>query len=113
MIDLYWLYSHPAYFWTILLSCLAWTLFWKGFGLWFAARNRQSGWFVAMLLLNTLGILPIIYLIFFRPAKKELVIGKPPKEKTDSKRVELKNENGSLKSSAKEAKVKKESKNKE
>ena len=40
-----------------------WDLIWKGFALWRAGRNNQPGWFVALLILNTVGILPIIYLL--------------------------------------------------
>lgn len=45
---------------------LVWVLIWKGLGLWHSARNKQKIWFIAMLILNTAGILPIIYLLFFR-----------------------------------------------
>ncbi|HET7673626.1 MAG TPA: DUF5652 family protein [Candidatus Saccharimonadales bacterium] len=44
-----------------------WELVWKGVALWKTGRNRQPGWFVAILILNTVGILPIIYLLFFQP----------------------------------------------
>ena len=43
-----------------------WTLVWKGFGLWYAAEKKQKWWFIAILILNTLGLLPIIYLIWFK-----------------------------------------------
>ena len=43
-----------------------WSLIWKGIGLYRAARNKDKGWFVAILLLNTLGILPIVYLLLKR-----------------------------------------------
>jgi methionyl-tRNA synthetase len=35
----------------------------KGLALWRAGRNDQRGWFVALLLVNTLGILELIYLM--------------------------------------------------
>jgi len=41
---------------------ILWTLIWKGFALWRAALLRQKYWFIAMLFINTLGILEIIYL---------------------------------------------------
>lgn len=44
-----------------------WELVWKGFGLWKAAKNGQTGWFIAILVLNTLGVLPILYLYAFSP----------------------------------------------
>jgi methionyl-tRNA synthetase len=39
----------------------------KGFALWHAARGSQKAWFIIMLIINTAGILPLIYLIWFRP----------------------------------------------
>jgi hypothetical protein len=41
---------------------LIWTIVWKGLALWRAAKNNHTGWFVALLIINTLGILEIIYL---------------------------------------------------
>jgi len=38
----------------------------KGFALWFSARAKQKFWFVALIIFNTMGILPAIYLLFFR-----------------------------------------------
>lgn len=42
-----------------------WTIIWKGMALWKAAGNKHKNWFIAMLILNTAGILPIIYIYFF------------------------------------------------
>jgi hypothetical protein len=42
----------------------------KGFALWRAARNNSSGWFVTLLLINTLGILEILYLFVWGRPKK-------------------------------------------
>lgn len=53
----------------LLLPILAWTMFWKGWALWRAAKDDQKYWFVAILLVNTLGVLEIIYLARF--AKKK------------------------------------------
>ena len=39
----------------------------KGYAMWYAARNDQKGWFVAILAINSVGILPLVYLFFFRP----------------------------------------------
>ena len=41
---------------------LLWSLFWKGLALWHSGRRGQPWWFVIMLVLNTVGILEIIYL---------------------------------------------------
>jgi hypothetical protein len=45
---------------------IAWAVIWKGIALWHAARNRQLVWYIAILIVNTVGILEIVYLIFFR-----------------------------------------------
>lgn len=48
----------------------------KGYALWHAARRNEVGWFVALLILNTMGILELIYLYFIvkkwnKPARHE------------------------------------------
>jgi len=40
-----------------------WELVWKAFALWKSARNSEKAWFIAILLINTLGLLPITYLL--------------------------------------------------
>lgn len=42
----------------------------KAIALWKSARNSQKVWFVALLIVNSLGVLPIIYLLFFAKKKK-------------------------------------------
>lgn len=41
---------------------LLWSFFWKGLALWHSAQRRQPWWFVILLIVNTVGILEIIYL---------------------------------------------------
>jgi hypothetical protein len=45
--------------WIIYL--LVWTLICKGLALWKAARNNSKTWFVVLLVVNTLGILDLLY----------------------------------------------------
>jgi hypothetical protein len=54
----------PAYLLNpyILLPLIAWSVTWKGLALWKAAKNDSKPWFVALLVINTLGILEILYL---------------------------------------------------
>lgn len=49
-----------------------WSTVWKGFALWRAARYGQRNWFIAILVLNTIGILEIIYLLYFSKKKLSL-----------------------------------------
>lgn len=53
----------------LLVLIVLWTLFWKGYAVWTAVKNNHKGWFVAVLVFNTFGILEIIYL--FCIAKKK------------------------------------------
>jgi Family of unknown function (DUF5652) len=50
----------------MILGALTWSLVWKGIALWKAGRNNQMGWFIFIFLINTLGILEIVYLIGFQ-----------------------------------------------
>jgi methionyl-tRNA synthetase len=54
--------SIPSMLLFLILIAALWSLFWKGAALWRAARNGDGAWFVVMLLINTLGILELIYL---------------------------------------------------
>jgi 4-amino-4-deoxy-L-arabinose transferase-like glycosyltransferase len=54
--------------WLFFLMSL-WVLPWKGVALWKAARADQKKWFVALLLLNTLAILEILYIFVFSKKK--------------------------------------------
>jgi len=66
----YWdFWSSPI--WVTLFSlAVAWSAVWKGIALWRAGRNGSLTWFIVLLLVNTLGILEIIY-IFGLSQKKE------------------------------------------
>ena len=41
---------------------IIWVLIWKGTALWKSARKGSKLWFVLILILNTAGILPILYI---------------------------------------------------
>jgi hypothetical protein len=42
-----------------------WSLIWKGLALWKSARKGSPVWFVILLVLNTVGILEILYIFLF------------------------------------------------
>lgn len=56
--------------WIILI--FLWQLAWKGVALWRAAKLGQKNWFIAMLVVSSIGILEIIYLFAF--AKEKLTL---------------------------------------
>lgn len=49
---------------------MVWSLVWKGWALWKAAKNDSKGWFIALLILNTVGILEIIYIFLVAKSSK-------------------------------------------
>jgi len=57
----------PTPFLISLLVILAiWDMIWKFIALWKSARNNQLGWFICIAIFNTVGILPIIYILTHR-----------------------------------------------
>lgn len=64
-----WMSGLAAAFSFLLLPLIVWSLFWKGWALWRAAKNDSKGWFIALLILNTLGILEILYIFVFGSKK--------------------------------------------
>ena len=54
--------------WAIVLV-FVWTLIWKGLALWISARKSQKIWFVILLIVNTIGILDILYIFLFSKIK--------------------------------------------
>jgi len=49
-----------------------WSTLLKGIALWRAANLKQRNWFIVMLIVNTIGILELVYL--FRFASKRLTV---------------------------------------
>lgn len=50
----------------LFLIIALWSVAWKTLAVWHAARNKQRLWMIALLLVNTVGVLEIIYLAWFR-----------------------------------------------
>lgn len=65
-----WLLGIGGFFFLLLLL---WSIAWKGLALWKAAREGSKPWFVVLLVVNTVGILEILYLYVF--SKKSSPVG--------------------------------------
>ena len=65
--------------WWLIVVLLIWTLPWKGVALWKAARNESLWWFIVLLIVNTLGVLEILYIFVFSLGEE----GKHHKKKND------------------------------
>lgn len=48
-----------------MLLLVIWTLYWKYHALWYAAKHDHKWWFIALMVINTAGILEILYLYVF------------------------------------------------
>lgn len=51
------------------LMGLALELLFKGIALWRCGRNNQLGWYIVLFIINTAGILPLLYILFFQRKK--------------------------------------------
>jgi hypothetical protein len=55
--------------WWLLIILGLWTLPWKGWALWKSARQNEKWWFIALLVINTVGLLEILYNFVFGKKK--------------------------------------------
>ena len=52
-----------SWFIPLIIILALWDGVWKLIALWKAARNKHLAWFICIALINTVGILPIIYIL--------------------------------------------------
>jgi hypothetical protein len=57
-----WLLGVMAITLPLFILLLAWMFVWKGLALWHSARRGQYWWFLILLVVNTFGILELVYL---------------------------------------------------
>lgn len=57
----------------ILLPIMVWVLLWKGYAMWTAAQLKHKGWFIVLLIANTVAILDIFYIFFIAKKGKALL----------------------------------------
>lgn len=69
-----------AGFFTLVLIVSLWSVFWTGWALWIAARKGEKIWFIVMLVLNTVGVLEILYIFIF--SKKDVFKNLKQKEES-------------------------------
>lgn len=50
-----------------------WSVGWKILSIWKAARHGQKIWFGALFLINSIGILDLVYLGFFQKGEKNII----------------------------------------
>lgn len=55
---------------SIIILLIIWTVVLKGLALWRSARLSNKWWFIVFLIINTLGILELLYLFIFSKKKE-------------------------------------------
>jgi hypothetical protein len=72
-------YATGADFWltsvwmsAILIILVIWSAVWKAMALWRSARNNHLAWFIVLMILNTAGILDILYYFIWGKKKSEV-----------------------------------------
>lgn len=50
----------------LLIILVIWETIWKLIAMWKSARNNHLAWFICIAVINTIGILPIIYILIHR-----------------------------------------------
>jgi hypothetical protein len=58
-------------FYFTMLLVMSWSLVWKGWALWVASHKESKPWFIALLIINTMGILEILYIFVFSKMDKK------------------------------------------
>lgn len=50
----------------IIIILMIWDTVWKFIAMWKAGRNNHLAWFICLAIFNTIGILPIVYILIHR-----------------------------------------------
>lgn len=50
----------------VIIILIIWEAIWKLIAMWKAGRNNHLAWFICITLINTVGILPIIYILMHK-----------------------------------------------
>ena len=54
------------YFLPFLIILILWELVWKLIAMWKSAKNNHLVWFICIGIINSIGILPIVYILTHR-----------------------------------------------
>ncbi len=71
MENFYELVSRFVWFIPLFIFFTLWDGVWKLIGMWKAGRNNDLAWFICIAIFNTMGILPIIYILLEKKKSEE------------------------------------------
>jgi len=60
------IHSMLPWFLPLIAIVAIWDCVWKLIAMWKAARKNHLAWFICIFIFNTIGILPIIYILIHR-----------------------------------------------
>ena len=55
-----------THFMPIIIILVIWEAIWKLIAMWKAGRNNHLAWFICIALINTAGVLPIVYILMHK-----------------------------------------------
>ena len=55
----------------LIIVLSVWSVIWKMIAMWKSARNNDLAWFIVIAIVNTIGILPIIYILLNKKKSRE------------------------------------------
>ena len=59
----------------LVILAVLWDGTWKLIALWKSARHGQLAWYICLAIFNTLGILPIVYILAFQKTGAQAAAG--------------------------------------
>jgi hypothetical protein len=62
----------------VIILLAIWEGIWKLIAMWKSARHNQLAWFICLAIFNTVGILPILYILLFQKAGTPALSPPPP-----------------------------------
>ncbi len=62
------MYNLPVSLKLLIVVLVVWSIIWKIYAAWIACKNNHKKWFVAIIILNTVGIFELVYI--FKVARK-------------------------------------------
>lgn len=71
---------------TLLMIIAVWSIVWKGIALWKSSKKNHLIWFIVLLIVNTVGILEILYIFIFSEMMGKKKAGNKPSRKSKVKR---------------------------
>ncbi len=69
-------FAIAAVFWIVIIAITIFELIFKAKALWRAARMSDKTWFILLLIFNTAGILPLIYISMTKDKYRETILKK-------------------------------------